>query len=43
MKGIVLIYFLFETDTIKRVKCFRKKVTGRQLPIRQHENITDIG
>ena len=29
MKGIVLMYFLSETDTIKRVKCFRKKITGR--------------
>ena len=29
MKGIVLMYFLSETDTIKRVKCFRKKVTGQ--------------
>lgn len=31
MKGIVLMYFLSETDTTKRVKRFRKKVTGQCL------------
>ena len=34
------MYFLSETDTIKRVKCFRKKVTG-QCPFYSIKKILD--